>query len=81
MHDLWRRSNGPNAQEWTWLSHRHNGFRFDHAFANAAFVDWADTRCQYDHTPPPARGTDHSALAITYLASMPAKAEPPEGDF
>jgi exonuclease III len=63
LHDLWRRSQGPDAREWTWLSHRQNGFRLDHAFANAAFVAWARPDCRYDHAP---RGTfsDHSAIVV-----------------
>jgi exonuclease III len=65
LHDLWRRSNGPKAQEWTWLSHRWNGFRIDHAFGNAAFVQWADPTCWYDHIP---RGslTDHSGIIVQW---------------
>ena len=64
LHDLWRRSNGDNAREWTWVSHRGNRFRIDHAFGNEEFVHWADPACDYDHTPRQARTTDHSAILV-----------------
>jgi len=69
LYDLWRRSNGPTAREWTWVSRRQNGFRLDHAFANAAFVRLTNPACRYDHAP---RGTftDHSAMVVD--CSMPA---------
>jgi exonuclease III len=63
-HDLWRRSQGPDAREWSWLSHRGNGFRIDHALANAAFVDWADPHCRHDHRPRRDGWTDHSAIIV-----------------
>jgi hypothetical protein len=58
LHDLWRRSNWAEAREWKWLSDRKTGFRIDHAFGNATFVEWAVPNCRYGHTP---RGilTDH----------------------
>src|SRR5262249_54283081 len=55
--DLWRAEHGDTAQEWSWYSRlspkrRSNGFRIDHAFANAAFRQrFPDTRCIYDHAP------------------------------
>ena len=64
LHDLWRRSNGVEAREWTWISHRGNRFRIDHAFGNEAFVRWADPMCEYDHTSRQAGATDHSAILV-----------------
>jgi exodeoxyribonuclease III len=64
LHDLWRRANGIDAREWTWLSHRQNGFRIDHAFGNEKFLDWAQPTCHYDHTPRENRWTDHSAVIV-----------------
>jgi exonuclease III len=38
--DLWRLSNGGDAQAWTWWSRGNkNGFRLDHAFGNRQFVE------------------------------------------
>ncbi len=34
FHDAWRRHH-PERIEHTWFSHRHNGFRLDHAFASS----------------------------------------------
>ena len=69
LHDLWRRTNGPEAREWTWLSHRKNGFRIDHALANDVFVQWARPACSYDHRPREEGWTDHSAVVVTGGAS------------
>ncbi len=69
--DLWRRSQGDEAREWTWLSHRRNGFRIDHAFANAAYLAGTNPRCAYDHTPRLAGWTDHSAILL-HDADVPA---------
>lgn len=64
LHDLWRRTHGPEAREWTWMSRTNNGFRIDHAFANDAFVQHANPSCVYDHRPRENRWTDHSALIV-----------------
>jgi exonuclease III len=60
--DLWRRTHGPDAREFTWVSHVGNGFRLDHAFANPAAAALLD-RCDYDHRTRPAI-SDHSALHL-----------------
>ncbi len=65
--DLWRHTNGIEAREWTWLSHRGNGFRIDHAFANRPFLQSVQPSCVYDHKTREARITDHSALVITKI--------------
>ena len=62
--DLWRFTNGPHAREWTWRTSK-NGFRIDHAFGNAAFVQHFRPSCRYDHAPREAGFSDHSALLLT----------------
>jgi exonuclease III len=68
--DLWRDQHG-DAQDWSWRSprsakRRSNGFRVDHAFANAAFQErFPGIRCRYDHEPRKTKITDHSALVLT----------------
>jgi len=61
--DLWRRTQGPHAREWTWMT-KANGFRLDHAFGNSAFVAAFDPSCRYDHSPRENGFSDHSALLI-----------------
>lgn len=68
LHDLWRHSNGLDAREWTWLSPRQNGFRIDHAFGNAAFMEWTNPVCRYDHAPRELCYTDHSATILRFSA-------------
>ena len=69
--DLWRAQHGDTAQEWSWRSppspkRRSNGFRIDHAFANAAFrKKFSNIRCFYDHSPREMSITDHSALVLS----------------
>jgi exonuclease III len=73
--DLWRRTNGDLAREWTWFSNRgntRNGFRLDHAFANKSFLDSWEIDCCYDHRPRESSWTDHSAIK---LSLMPHKAQ------
>jgi exonuclease III len=62
--DLWRRTNGMDAREWTWLSHQKNGFRIDHALANEPFLRLVQPSCVYDRYPREEKITDHSALII-----------------
>ena len=60
--DLWRHSNGDEAREFSWASHRGGNFRLDHAFGSRT----AATRlqdCKYDHSTRPSL-TDHSALIV-----------------
>lgn len=64
--DLWRRTHGPHAREWSWMT-KANGFRLDHAFGNSAFVAAFDPSCRYDHSPRENGLTDHSALLISTL--------------
>jgi len=62
--DAWR-SRQPDAREFTWYSHRGNGFRLDHAFASAA-CDQLIERCYYDHTTRTSGLSDHSAMFIEF---------------
>lgn len=51
-------------KEWSCRSAT-NGFRVDHAFANAAFRKrFATVSCRYDHTPRDIGLSDHSALIL-----------------
>lgn len=63
--DLWRKTNGA-LREWTWLSHRKNGFRIDHALANPAFCALGNVTCVYDHGPRLSGLSDHSAVLIDW---------------
>jgi len=61
--DLWRTEHG-EKREWSWRSPR-NGFRVDHALANAAFRNrFPAMLCMYDHAPRETGLTDHSALIL-----------------
>jgi exonuclease III len=65
--DLWRRTHGVEAREWTWHSNGRtvrNGFRIDHAFGNEAFIAWGHPECHYDHAPRENGWSDHSAIII-----------------
>ena len=62
--DLWRHTQGAGAREWTWLSHRRNGFRIDHAFANNTYLKRTRAVCRYDHAPRELGMTDHSAVIV-----------------
>ena len=62
LSDLWRRSHGPNAREYTWTSPQSGHFRLDHAFASPG-VTARVRSCVYDHATQPAL-TDHSAMIV-----------------
>ena len=63
--DLWRASHGDEAREWTWLSRIGNGYRLDHAFANAAFLArQGPVEGHYVHDTREARLSDHSGLVV-----------------
>lgn len=67
LYDLWRRTHGDLAREWSWRSSAGNGFRIDHAFANQKFIDRYQPSCNYDHEPRELGSTDHSALIINSM--------------
>jgi exonuclease III len=63
--DLWRGTHGDTAREWTWLSRVGNGYRLDHAFANAAFGErHGSVVAHYLHETREAGLSDHSALRV-----------------
>jgi len=63
--DLWRATHGDEAREWTWLSRVGNGYRLDHAFANAAFAArHGPLVAHYRHDTRDAWMSDHSALVV-----------------
>jgi len=60
--DLWRRRN-PDGREFSWYSHRGNGFRIDHAFLSPALAARAAT-VRYSHAERMAGLSDHSPLIL-----------------
>ena len=60
--DLWRRTNGADAREYTWHG-RVNPYRLDHAFGSPAIVGRL-VGCSYDHRVREAGLSDHSLLAV-----------------
>jgi exonuclease III len=65
LNDLWRRTRGCDAREWTWLSRVGNGYRLDHAFANAAYLArHSPVTATYLHDTREKQLSDHSALLV-----------------
>lgn len=63
--DLWRAMHGEDAREWTWLSRVANGYRLDHAFANAAFLKRMEgIEVDYLHDTRTSGLSDHSAMFV-----------------
>ena len=62
FHDLWRRRN-PQRREYSWFSHRQNGFRIDHAFLSPPLARRAGP-ITYSHTEREAGLSDHSVLLV-----------------
>jgi len=60
--DVWR-DRFPDGREYSWYSHRSNGFRIDHAFASAAMTRRIVT-VRYSHDERTAGLSDHSALLV-----------------
>jgi exodeoxyribonuclease-3 len=60
--DLWRRRY-PEGREFTWYSHRGNGFRIDHAFLSPALMARAGP-VRYSHDERLAGVSDHSPLIL-----------------
>jgi exonuclease III len=60
--DLWRQRY-PDGREFSWYSHRGNGFRIDHAFLSPALAKRAGT-VRYSHAERLAGLSDHSALIL-----------------
>jgi len=60
--DLWRSAH-PNAREFTWYSHRQNGFRLDHMFGTEA-IQQQVTSIRYDHRVRDQNVSDHSMMIV-----------------
>jgi exodeoxyribonuclease III len=60
--DLWRHRY-PDGREFSWYSHRGNGFRIDHAFLSPSLAKRAGP-VRYSHDERLARLSDHSALIL-----------------
>jgi exodeoxyribonuclease III len=60
--DLWRKR-FPEGREYSWYSHRHNGFRIDHAFFSRRLAKRTG-EIRYSHTEREARLSDHSPLVL-----------------
>jgi exonuclease III len=60
--DLWRHRY-PDGREFTWYSHRGNGFRIDHAFLSPSLANRAGA-VRYSHEERLAGLSDHSVLLL-----------------
>jgi exonuclease III len=60
--DLWRHRY-PDGREYSWYSHRGNGFRIDHAFLSPGLAARAGA-VRYSHDERLARLSDHSVLLL-----------------
>jgi exodeoxyribonuclease-3 len=60
--DLWRHRH-PDGREYSWYSHRGNGFRIDHAFLSPGLAARAGT-VWYSHDERLAGLSDHSVLLL-----------------
>ncbi len=64
--DLWRQRY-PEGREFSWYSHRGNGFRIDHAFLSPALAKRAGA-IRYSHDERIAGLSDHSVLLLDLRA-------------
>lgn len=62
--DAWRLCN-PDAAEYTWFSHRLNGFRLDHCFVSPALASRVE-RARYRHDVRTGGLSDHSLLSVEF---------------
>ena len=60
--DVWR-DRYPDGREYSWYSHRGNGFRIDHAFASSRLAPRIGT-IRYSHAERTSGLSDHSALIV-----------------
>ena len=63
-HDLWRRRH-PERREYSWFSHRANGFRLDHAFFTPGLARRTG-EIAYLHHFRAAGLSDHSAIRVDF---------------
>ena len=61
--DAWR-SLHPDAREFTWYSHRNNGFRLDHCLVSPKLAPFVK-QAEYRHDVRTDRLSDHSMLTVT----------------
>ena len=69
--DLWRHRY-PDGREYSWYSHRGNGFRIDHAFLSPGLAARAGA-VRYSHDERLARLSDHSVLLLDLSARSPRR--------
>jgi len=62
--DSWRSRNA-GAKEFSWISSRGNGYRYDHALCSES-LDSQIEQVQYDHEVRVGKLSDHSALLIDF---------------
>jgi exonuclease III len=60
--DVWR-DRYPEGREYSWYSHRGNGFRIDHAFASPRLARRIGA-IRYSHDERTTGLSDHSALLV-----------------
>lgn len=63
--DVWREQHGQQAREFTWISPRGNGYRYDHCLCNAQLKPYIST-VNYAHNLRESQLSDHSALVIDF---------------
>jgi exodeoxyribonuclease III len=68
FHDAWR-SRYPDAREFTWYSHRGNGFRLDHAFCSGGLMARV-AEVRYSHEERERGVSDHSAMIVDFAGAM-----------
>jgi exodeoxyribonuclease-3 len=79
--DLWRHRY-PAGREYSWYSHRGNGFRIDHAFLSPGLAARAGA-VRYSHDERLARLSDHSVLLLDLSARRrryPSPCPLPQGE-
>ncbi|MBS1715882.1 MAG: endonuclease/exonuclease/phosphatase family protein [Armatimonadetes bacterium] len=62
--DAWRACN-PETSEYSWFSHRQNGFRLDHCYVSPALAHDVTT-CRFRHDVRTERISDHSLLTVEF---------------
>jgi exodeoxyribonuclease-3 len=75
--DVWR-DRFPDGREYSWYSHRGNGFRIDHAFASARLARGiGDIR--YSHAERTSGLSDHSVLIVDVMRKRKTPRNEPTG--
>ena len=74
--DVWR-DRFPEGREYSWYSHRGNGFRIDHAFASARLARRIG-EIRYSHDERLTGLSDHSALLVEIRPPARARARLPK---